>query len=93
MARRDLPPDQRVVDALCRGVLPPRQSTYVERVAAIRHLAAQDFTDPQIAHLVRCNLRTVARVRREHGIPGCPVGTNGFTRRRVWPLEPRNQRK
>ena len=80
MARRDIAPDWQVVDALCRGGRPPRRATYVDRLTAIRHLALNDFTDPQIAYLLRCSTRTVLRVRRGNGIPGRPVGTNGFTR-------------
>lgn len=85
MARRDLRPDPEVVDALCRGMLPPRRPTYGERLAAIRHLAAHRFSDPQIGRLLRISPRTVLRVRTEHGIAGLPVGTNGHTLPQSWP--------
>lgn len=85
MARRDLPPDPEVLDALCRGAIPPRRPTYAERLAAIRHLAGNRFSDPQIARLVGVSSRTVLRVRTEHGIPGLPLGTNGFTLPQSWP--------
>lgn len=91
MARRT-EPDLTVVDSLCRGVRPVRKPTYSERLAAIRHLAENGYTDPQIAHLVGRSTRQVIRLRAEHGILGQPVGVNGHTRRRTWPLEPRNHR-
>jgi len=87
------PPDMQIVDALCRGARPSRKPTYSERVAAIRHLARNGYTDPQIGQLVDRSLRAVQRLRREHQIPGQPVGTNGHTRRWDWPLESRNYRK
>lgn len=93
MARRDIEPDMRVVDALCRGAEPPRRANYVERLAAIRHLAESRFSDRQIAALIRITPRSVIRIRSEHGIKGLPRGTNGMTRPRVWPLEPRNRKK
>lgn len=85
MARRDLPPDPEVLDALCRGMLPPRRPTYAERLAAIRYLAGYRFSDPQIGRLLRVSPRTVLRVRTEHGIAGLPVGTNAFTLPQSWP--------
>jgi hypothetical protein len=86
-------PDLTVVDALCRGVRPVRKPTFSERLAAVRHLASHGYTDPQIAHLIGLAPRSVQRLRADHGISGQPVGTNGHTRRRVWPLEARNVRK
>jgi hypothetical protein len=83
MARHDIPADPHIVDALCRGVRPERRPNYVERLAAIRHLAAHGYTDPQVGFMVGRSARQVLRVRHAHGVVGQPVGTNAHTKRRT----------
>lgn len=85
MARPDPELDLRVVDALCRGVTPPRPSTPAERLAAVRHLAKHGFTDGQAALLIGVSRRTVLRIRTANGIKGVPRGVNKHTRLRSWP--------
>lgn len=87
MARHDNP-TWAVVDALCRGARLPEGTTpsYADRLEAIRHLAQNGFSDPQIAVLVGKTARTVLRVRQHHGISGLPVGTNRHTRPRQYPV-------
>jgi hypothetical protein len=59
--------------------------TYADRVAACRALAAEAYTDGQIAVALRCAVRSVIRIRRQHGIAGQAVGVNGRTRRHELP--------
>ena len=52
-----------------------------DREEAVRRMAVDEYTDPQIARRIGCSLRTVQRVRSRLSIPGRPVGTNEHTRK------------
>ena len=93
MTPRGPEPEQRIIDMLCRGVAPPRRATYLERVAAIRHLTVNGFSGRQVAHLVGVSVRTVRRACARYEIAGQPIGTNGSTRARSWPLPSQPYRK
>lgn len=85
MARTE-PVDREVVATLLAFRWPTRRPTYADRVAACRALAAEAYTDGQIAAALRCTARTVLRMRTQHGIPGQPIGLNGRTRKHALPL-------
>lgn len=84
--------DQAVVSAICAGHPPKGHIRYADRLAACRALAADGYTDNQIAVLIRLTPRSVLRMRSERNIPGQPVGTNGYTRRHTHPLPMASQR-
>lgn len=78
-------PDPAIVEYLVRGMTPPGEPSFADRLEAIRRLARLRFSDRQIGERVgRCQ-RTVLRWRRKWGINGLPRGRiNGATR----PVDP-----
>lgn len=84
MARTDNP-DPVVVDMVMSGQRPDHRPNYATRVAAVRALAGDGYTDSQIGWLLRVTARAVVRVRGQHGIPGQRMGLNGYSRRHPTP--------
>jgi hypothetical protein len=92
------PPDYTAYDPIAvtlivdDGIRPTSTLHPADRLEVIRRLAAREWSDGQIAELLRMYRRSVARARKQHGIPpGRPRGASSRCLPVRAPTRPRNR--
>ncbi len=79
--------DEVIVEWIVAGNSPRGRICPVDAAEVIRRLAAQKWTDGQIAYLIGYSLRAVVRVRARHGIEAAfPKEKFRGSQRRVVPV-------